>query len=365
MMTMMEKRKPYLVVILIQLIYTGMFLLSKAAMDVGMNSFIFVFYRQAIATLFLIPITLFLEWKNAPPLSFQVGFKIFMLSFIGITMSLNLYSVAVVYTSASLGAATANSLPAITFFLALLMRMEVVKVKKLSGIAKVFGIAICMGGVALLAFYTGPFIESHYHLFKNHFHGANTSHSSSSSNSQTWVKGCFLMILSNSCWGLWIVLQGGVVKCYPSKLLLTTLQCFFSSIVSFVIAISMERDLQKWKLGWNIELISVAYCGIMVTGVTYYLQAWVIEKKGPVFLAMSTPLTLVFTIFSSYFLLGEIISLGRVLGGILLVVGLYSVLWGKNREEKEIILQEKVCSEPIDIEAMEIPKEEKNNKIPE
>jgi len=49
----------------------------------------------------------------------------------------------------------------------------------------------------------------------------------------------------------------------------------------------------------------------MVTGVTYYLQTWVIEKKGPVFLAMSTPLVLIITTFASATILGEIISLGR------------------------------------------------------
>lgn len=51
--------------------------------------------------------------------------------------------------------------------------------------------------------------------------------------------------------------------------------------------------------------------GIVVTGVTYYLQAWVIEKKGPVFLAMSTPFALIITIFSSAIFLGEAITLGR------------------------------------------------------
>lgn len=51
--------------------------------------------------------------------------------------------------------------------------------------------------------------------------------------------------------------------------------------------------------------------GIVVTGVTYYLQTWVIEKKGPVFLAMSTPLALIITIFCSAILLGEVITLGR------------------------------------------------------
>lgn len=51
--------------------------------------------------------------------------------------------------------------------------------------------------------------------------------------------------------------------------------------------------------------------GIMVTGVSYYLQAYVIEKKGPVFQAMSQPLNVIITVIGSVLLLGEAISLGR------------------------------------------------------
>lgn len=58
----MEKKKPYLAIILIQSFYAGMYLVSKAAFDVGMNTFVFVFYRQAAATLFLAPIAAFFEW---------------------------------------------------------------------------------------------------------------------------------------------------------------------------------------------------------------------------------------------------------------------------------------------------------------
>ncbi|KAM7529133.1 hypothetical protein LguiB_032543 [Lonicera macranthoides] len=269
----MDRKKPYLAVILIQCIYTGMFLLSKAAFDVGMNTFVFVFYRQAAATLFLAPLAFFFEWKKSPPLPFVTLCKIFMLSLCGITMSLNIYGVGLIYTSATLAAATTNSLPVITFFFAVLFRMEIVRLKTVAGIAKMVGIILCIGGAA-----------------------------------------------------------ANVMKSYPSKLLFTTLQCLLSSIQSFIIAIALERDPYQWKLGWNVRLLAVAYCGIVVTGVTYYLQAWVIEKKGPVFLAMSTPLALILTIFCSAFLLGDIITLGSVLGGILLVGGLYGVLWGKSKE---------------------------------
>ncbi|XP_020215470.2 WAT1-related protein At5g64700 [Cajanus cajan] len=327
----MKENKPYLVVILVQAIYAAMFLLSKAAFDHGMNNFIFIFYRQAVATIFLIPFAFFFERKTAPPLSFVTFWKIFFLSLLGITASLDIYGIALIYTSATLAAATTNCLPVITFFLALLLRIEVLKVKSAPGVAKLVGVMACLAGAGTLAFYKGPRLEllSHYHLLGYHKSQQHLGRHASAS----WIKGCFLMLLSNTFWGMWLVLQTFVIKGYPSKLLLTTLQCFLSSIQSLGIALAVERDIEQWKLGWNVRLLAVVYCGIMVTGVTYYLQTWVIEKKGPVFLAMSTPLALVMTIFSTAILLGEIITLGSLLGGISLVIGLYCVLWGKSREQ--------------------------------
>lgn len=61
-MKIMEAKKAYLAVILIQSIYAGMFLLSKAAFDLGMNTFVFVFYRQAASAVFLIPLAAAFEW---------------------------------------------------------------------------------------------------------------------------------------------------------------------------------------------------------------------------------------------------------------------------------------------------------------
>ncbi|KAK6118433.1 hypothetical protein DH2020_047850 [Rehmannia glutinosa] len=264
----MVEKKPFLAVVVIQSIYAVYFLLTKLAFDVGMNTFVFVFYRQASATLFLAPIAIFFE------------------------------------------------------------RMEKVNIRTSPGMIKIGGVSLCIGGVATIAFYRGPFLQIlvHHHLINNHlqqFQGQVPS-------TKTWIKGVFLLLLSNLSWALWLVLQGRVLKSYPSKLVLTTLQCFLSTIQSFIVAVAFERDIAQWKLGWNLRLLS----GIVVTGFTFYLQAWVIEKKGPVFLAMTTPLILVFTIIISAFFLGEIISLGSILGALLLVGGLYFVLWGKSKEEE-------------------------------
>ncbi|KAL0285115.1 UNVERIFIED_CONTAM: WAT1-related protein, partial [Sesamum calycinum] len=80
--------------------------------------------------------------------------------------------------------------------------------------------------------------------------------------------------------------------------------------------------------------------GIIVTGISYGLQVWVIEKKGPVFVAMFGPLALILAALLSALFLNETLHWGSVLGSVLLVVGLYSFLWGRNREAQNVAQQQ-------------------------
>jgi hypothetical protein len=57
----MENHKPYIAMVLVQFVYAGMALFSKAAIARGMNSFVFVVYRQAFASVSLLPFAFFLE----------------------------------------------------------------------------------------------------------------------------------------------------------------------------------------------------------------------------------------------------------------------------------------------------------------
>ncbi|AES72698.1 transmembrane protein, putative [Medicago truncatula] len=129
--------------------------------------------------------------------------------------------------------------------------------------------------------------------------------------------------ISATFYALWLVLQAFVIKDHPSKLIFTTLQCLLSSIQSLAVAFAIERDIQHWKLGWNVTFLAIAYCVILsicagrefiATGVALYLMTWVIEKKGSVFL-------------SDYYNL--------LLYNSLTLEGLYSVVWGKNRANTE------------------------------
>uniref|UniRef100_A0A0D9ZT70 WAT1-related protein n=1 Tax=Oryza glumipatula TaxID=40148 RepID=A0A0D9ZT70_9ORYZ len=95
------------------------------------------------------------------------------------------------------------------------------------------------------------------------------------------------MVLANVTWSIWIVLQAAVLWEFPNKMLVTAAQCVFSTVQTAVVAAAAEREMARWKLRLDISLLAVLYTGLVVTGVSYYLQAWCVELKGPVFLAMS------------------------------------------------------------------------------
>lgn len=52
---------PFLTMVIVQLGYAGMNIISKLAMDSGMNPFVHVAYRQIFATIAIAPFAYFLE----------------------------------------------------------------------------------------------------------------------------------------------------------------------------------------------------------------------------------------------------------------------------------------------------------------
>ncbi|KAK2979596.1 hypothetical protein RJ640_020088 [Escallonia rubra] len=306
----MEMNKPSLVMLFVQLVYAGMALLSKSAIAHGMNSYVFVVYRQAIATLFLAPFAFFLDSNKTAQLSYNLLWKIFLVSLFGHTMKKGIFF-----------------LPAPLSFG---LQVESIQIKQCHGLAKVLGAIVGVSGAFVFAFVKGPPLK-----FMSFSYPANSTEVSIWFSSKgEWLRGSLMMLSANTAWSFWLIMQACLMKQYPAKLRLVTLQSFFSCIQSAIWAIAMERNMSSWKLGWDANLFSVVYCGIVVVGITYWLQLWTIEKKGPVFTAMFTPLALILTAIFSAILWKEILHLGSVFGAILLVGGLYGVLWGKNKEVK-------------------------------
>lgn len=339
----METNKPYFAMIIIQFISAGMSLLSKASIATGMNPYVFVVYRQAFATLALAPFALFLErGDKSPPLPFTLLCKIVLFS-TGITMSLNLFHFALNYVSATFATALVNTCPAITFVLAVCFRMESLSINQRHGMAKVVGSALGVAGALVCTFVQGPamYTESR----KEILHGYKQSYSRAD-----WMKGSLIILAANGAWCVWFIMQGPLIKQYPAKLRLTALQCLSSCALSAIWAAAKERNRETWSLGWNFNLLSVFYCGVISTAICYWLLVWVVEKKGPVFGAVFSPLALIITAVFSAIMFQETLHWGSVSGAVLLVIGLYGILWGKSNEVKRAAANLEAQNEEVKME---------------
>jgi len=84
-----------------------------------------------------------------------------------------------------------------------------------------------------------------------------------------------------------------------------------------------------------MNLLAAAYAGIVTSSIAYYVQGLVIQKTGPVFASAFSPLMMIVVAVMGSFILAEKIYLGGILGSVLIVIGLYSVLWGKHKETQE------------------------------
>lgn len=121
---------------------------------------------------------------------------------------------------------------------------------------------------------------------------------------------------------------------FPYLCSTTALMCTMGSIQGSVIAICTEKDWSQWKLGWNVRLLAVAFVGILGSALLVFLVSWGVHLRGPLYASIFNPLGLVFVAIAGSLLLNEKLHLGSIIGGILIVCGLYMVLWGKARELK-------------------------------
>jgi drug/metabolite transporter (DMT)-like permease len=137
----------------------------------------------------------------------------------------------------------------------------VVRLRSPSGMAKAAGVALCLAGVLTIALYTGPSMSpvNHHRAFASHQQHPHPHADGGGGGKGTWIKGTFLMLLSNTTWSLWIVLQASLLKEYPNKLLSTLVQCALSTAQSFLLAVAVERDPAAWKLQLDVGLLAVAY----------------------------------------------------------------------------------------------------------
>jgi drug/metabolite transporter (DMT)-like permease len=325
--------KPYFAMISLQFGYAGMNIITKVSLNRGMSHYVLVVYRHAFATAVIAPFAIFLERKARPKITFPIFMQIFILGLLGPVIDQNFYYAGLKYTSPTFSCAMSNMLPAMTFIMAVIFRMEKIDVKKVIYQAKIVGTIVTVGGAMLMTLYKGPIVEL---VWSKHVHPRKSYITDTTGTTdKDWFKGSIFLIIATFAWASLFILQKAALKHYEKhQLTLTSLVCFMGTIQAIAVTFVMEHKPSVWSIGWDMNLLAAAYAGIVTSSISYYVQGLVMKTKGPVFATAFSPLMMIIVAIMGSFILAEKIFLGGVVGSVLIIAGLYSVLWGKYREEK-------------------------------
>ncbi|XP_020227994.1 WAT1-related protein At4g08290 isoform X2 [Cajanus cajan] len=309
--TWFANAKPYLLLVAVQFGSAGMFIFAMDAIKKGMSHFVFIVYRNAIASITLAPFAFFLERKVRPKMSFRVFSEIMALAFFEIILDQCFALLGMKFTSASFLSAVMNSAPSVTFVMAVILGMERMKIKEVACQAKVIGTVVTFGGTLLMALYKGPGLS----IMGSSASNASQPQNVSNPTGNHWVIGtCFLLI---GCAGFsaFYILQAITLRKYPAEMSLATWVCFFGAIQSSAVAIVAERHRpHAWSLGWDTRLFAPAYAGIVTSGVQYYIQGMIVKSMGPVIVTAFNPLRMIIVTGLACVILSEQLYLGSGCG---------------------------------------------------
>ncbi|KAK9186892.1 hypothetical protein WN944_018281 [Citrus x changshan-huyou] len=307
-----------------------MSIITKIALTQGMSQHVLVAYRMVVATSLIAPFAIVLERKTRPKMTLRIFAKIALLGLFEPVIGQNLYFTGLKCSTATFTVAMCNILPALTFLMAWIFRLEKVKIKSMRSQAKILGTIVTAGGAMCMTLLKGPILEFPWKQVRI-LH--NQSETGTHNKEEHITKGALMIAAGCFSWSCFIILEAFLLKSYPAELSLTALMCFVSSVEGTILALAIERgNTGIWLLHFDAKLLSVLYGGF-VSCTAYFIMGWLMKRKGPVFVSSFNPLSMVIIAILGSFFIAEELFLGRIVGAIVIVIGLYMVLWGRSKDQ--------------------------------
>ncbi|KAL4354530.1 hypothetical protein GQ457_06G033860 [Hibiscus cannabinus] len=315
-------------------------ILFKAASSKGLSYNIFILYYSLIGTFVFIPIFFFRK-TVFPPFKFHLVSRLCLLGIIGVVGNL-CGSKGVELGSPTLASAISNLTPAFTFIFAVSFRMERVELRREATQAKIIGTIASIAGAFVMIFYKGPKIISSLPW---------TSSSSSvvqlqsplGSPESNWIIGGILGAVSNLLFSFWYIIQAQVMKIYPDEIAVTFFYNLSVALLALPVCLVAEPQLSSWRLTSSVSVVAVLYTGLFAHSFSAGVHTWGVRLKGPVFVAIFRPTSIVIAAVMGAIFLGEALYLGSVIGAVIITGGLYAVLWGKAKEAEEMRDDDESC----------------------
>ncbi|KAI5405597.1 hypothetical protein KIW84_052390, partial [Lathyrus oleraceus] len=210
----------------------------------GSSLSVLIVYRFVFSTAFTVPFVFFFERKSVQNLTGKVLFQAFLCGLFGGSLQQNLYIKSLALVSATYTITMLNLIPAITYVLAVSLRMEKPNLGTPAGKAKLMGTLSGIGGAMILTLYEGKRLFNlslHIDLLQN---ATSTTHHSPTG-SHVW--GLMLALGTALSFSLWFITQSNMSQNFPWHYSIAALTSIMGAIQSFIYAICTERDWSQWK----------------------------------------------------------------------------------------------------------------------